>query len=163
MSIDRRTTPILALVAAGTLWGLTVPLSKLGLEWLGAGWLTVVRFGLAAPLLALFARRHLRAALSPGIVVSGAAGYGIVILLQNAGIERTSVGHAALIVGAVPVLVAILERGGRERRPPARRPGSARSSGSAGWVSSLAPAAPGRRSRATRWCSRRWPARRRSS
>jgi O-acetylserine/cysteine efflux transporter len=105
---DRRTTPILALVAAGALWGLTVPLSKLGLEWLGAGWLTVVRFGLAAPLLALVARRHLRCALTPAIVASGAAGYGVVILLQNAGIERTSVGHAALIVGAVPVLVAIL-------------------------------------------------------
>jgi drug/metabolite transporter (DMT)-like permease len=31
-----------------------------------------------------------------------------VILLQNAGIERTSVSHAALVVGAVPVLVAVI-------------------------------------------------------
>jgi O-acetylserine/cysteine efflux transporter len=31
-----------------------------------------------------------------------------VIVLQNAGIERTSVSHAALIVGAVPVLVAAI-------------------------------------------------------
>ena len=30
------------------------------------------------------------------------------IVLQNAGIERTSVSHAALIVGAVPALVAII-------------------------------------------------------
>ena len=35
---------IVALAAAGALWGLTVPLSKLGLEWLGAGWLAVARF-----------------------------------------------------------------------------------------------------------------------
>src|SRR5919108_5981097 len=99
---------IVALVAAGTLWGLTVPLSKLGLEWLGASWLTVVRFALAAPLLALVARRHLRAALRPGVAAAGAFGYGAVILLQNAGIERTSVSHAALVVGAVPVLVALM-------------------------------------------------------
>ena len=46
----------MALAAAGALWGLTVPLSKLGLEWLGAGWLAVARFAIAAPLLALVAR-----------------------------------------------------------------------------------------------------------
>jgi O-acetylserine/cysteine efflux transporter len=56
---------ILALATAGALWGLTVPLSKLGLEWLGASWLTVARFALAAPLLALLARRHVRTALAP--------------------------------------------------------------------------------------------------
>jgi O-acetylserine/cysteine efflux transporter len=104
---DRRAA-IIALAVAGTLWGLTVPLSKLGLDWLGAGWLAVARFAIAAPLLALFARRGLRAALTPGIVVAGALGYGVVIVLQNAGIERTSVSHAALIVGAVPVLVAVI-------------------------------------------------------
>jgi O-acetylserine/cysteine efflux transporter len=104
---DRRAA-IVALALAGTLWGLTVPLSKLGLEWLGAGWLAVARFGIAAPLLALIARRHLRAALTPAVVAAGALGYGVVIVLQNAGIERTSVSHAALIVGAVPVLVAAI-------------------------------------------------------
>src|SRR5919108_1031916 len=99
---------LLALIAAGTLWGLTVPLSKLGLAWLGASWLTVARFALAAPLLALIARRHLRAALTPGVAAAGAFGYGAVILLQNAGIERTSVSHAALVVGAAPVLVVVI-------------------------------------------------------
>jgi O-acetylserine/cysteine efflux transporter len=34
-----------------------------------------------------------------------------VILLQNAGIARTSVSHAALLVGAVPVLVALIAAG----------------------------------------------------
>jgi O-acetylserine/cysteine efflux transporter len=99
---------IVALAAAGALWGLTVPLSKLGLEWLGAGWLAVARFAIAAPLLALVARGRLRAALTPRVVLAGAVGYGAVIVLQNAGIERTSVSHAALIVGAVPVLVVII-------------------------------------------------------
>jgi O-acetylserine/cysteine efflux transporter len=99
---------IFALAAAGSLWGLTVPLSKLGLDWLGGGWLAVARFAIAAPLLALLARGRLRAALTPGVVAAGAVGYGGVILLQNAGIGHTSVSHAALIVGAVPVLVAII-------------------------------------------------------
>jgi O-acetylserine/cysteine efflux transporter len=107
---DRRTA-LLALAAAGVLWGLTVPLSKLALEWLGPAWLTVARFAVAAPLLALVARGRLRAALTPGIALAGALGYGGVILLQNAGIERTSVSHAALIVGAVPVLVALIAAG----------------------------------------------------
>src|SRR5215218_3305699 len=122
----RRGGAILALAAAGALWGLTVPLSKLGLEWLGASWLTVARFGLAAPLLAVLARRNLRAALTPGVAAAGALGYGAVILLQNAGIERTSVSHAALVVGAVPVLVAII----------AAAVGRA-TAGAAAWVGSL--------------------------
>ncbi|MEA2280198.1 MAG: hypothetical protein QOK21_805 [Solirubrobacteraceae bacterium] len=112
MLFNRRRA-LLALAAAGALWGLTVPLSKLSLEWLGAGWLTVARFGLAAPLLAVAARRGLRGALAPGVVAAGAMGYGGVVLLQNAGIAHTSVSHAALIVGAVPALVAVLTAAAR--------------------------------------------------
>ena len=104
-------TAILALAAAGALWGLTVPLSKLSLEWLGPGWLAVARFAVAAPLLALVARRDLRGALAPRVVAAGAIGFGAVIVLQNAGIERTSVTHAALVVGAAPVLVALIAAG----------------------------------------------------
>ncbi len=98
----------LALTFAGLLWGLTVPLSKLVLDWLDGGWLTVARFGIAAPILAFAARRTLRGAFTPAILLAGAAGYGIVIVLQNAGIAHTSVSHAALIVGAVPALVALI-------------------------------------------------------
>jgi drug/metabolite transporter (DMT)-like permease len=97
-----------ALTAAGVTWGLTVPLSKLALEWLDPAWLTVARFAVAAPLLALVARRHLRSALHPAVAAWGALGYGAVIVIQNMGIERTSVSHAALIVGVVPALVALI-------------------------------------------------------
>jgi O-acetylserine/cysteine efflux transporter len=105
-------TAITALVAAGALWGLSVPLSKLALPWLGAGWLTFVRFAAAAPLLALSRPRALRDACTIPILASGAVGFGAAILLQNAGVEHTSVTHAALVVGAVPVLVALLAAGG---------------------------------------------------
>jgi O-acetylserine/cysteine efflux transporter len=96
-----------ALVAAGVLWGTTVPLSKLALAWLAPGWLAFARFALAGALLAIVTRPRLRAAMSPAILVTGAAGYGGSVLLQNLGIERTSVTHAALLIGATPVLVAV--------------------------------------------------------
>jgi len=108
MNTNRRHA-VAALIAAGLLWGTTVPLSKLALEWLSPGWLTAVRFGLAAAvLLAAARRRGLRAAFTPGVLVAGALGYGGSVILQNAGIARTSVTHAALLIGAVPVLVAII-------------------------------------------------------
>jgi O-acetylserine/cysteine efflux transporter len=102
---------IFALAAAGTLWGLNVPLSKLALAWLAPGWVTLLRFVVAAPLLALIGRRGLRDALDWQVLGSGAIGFGAVILLQNAGIERTSVSHAAVVIGAAPVLVALIAAG----------------------------------------------------
>ena len=145
---------LLSLAAAGALWGLTVPLSKLALTWLGPGWLTVARFGVAAPLLAFAGRRGLREALTPRVALGGAVGFGAVIVLQNAGIDHTSVSHAAVIVGVVPVLVALFAAGlGR---------GAGRASDWAGyalrsWVSRSWPGtvAAARRRSAMGWCSPR--------
>jgi O-acetylserine/cysteine efflux transporter len=97
-----------ALIAAGILWGTTVPLSKLALAWMAPGWLAFARFALAAAILMVVSRRRLRGAVSPAILVTGGIGYGGSVLLQNVGIERTSVTHAALLIGATPVLVAII-------------------------------------------------------
>jgi O-acetylserine/cysteine efflux transporter len=104
-------TALICLAAAATLWGLNVPLTKLALPWLGPGWVTVARFAVAAPVLALVGRRGLREALTPRILASGAIGFGAVIVLQNAGIEHTSVSHAAVVIGAIPVLVALISAG----------------------------------------------------
>jgi O-acetylserine/cysteine efflux transporter len=99
---------ILALIAAGSLWGVTVALSKLSLRWLDPSWLTAMRFLAAAPILAIIGRRGLRQAFTPRILAAGAIGYGAVVLLQNVGIEHTSVSHGAIIVGALPVVVALV-------------------------------------------------------
>jgi O-acetylserine/cysteine efflux transporter len=112
MNTNRRHA-VAALIAAGLLWGTTVPLSKLALQWLSPGWLTAVRFGLAAAVLLAVARRRghgqaLRQAFTPAVLAAGALGYGGSVMVQNAGIGRTSVTHAALLIGAVPVLVAII-------------------------------------------------------
>jgi O-acetylserine/cysteine efflux transporter len=106
MNFDRRA--VFALAAAGMLWGCTVPATKLAVQWLPPGWLTVVRFGLAAAVLLVACRSRLRAACSPAVLAWGAVGYGGTILVQNEGVMRTSVSHAALLVGATPVLVAII-------------------------------------------------------
>jgi O-acetylserine/cysteine efflux transporter len=104
-----RNRAVAALTAAGLLWGTTVPLSKLAMEWLPPGWLTAARFGVAAViLLAVARRRGLRRAFTPLVLASGAAGYGGSVLVQNIGISRTSVTQAALLIGAVPVLVAVI-------------------------------------------------------
>ena len=97
-----------ALIAAGVLWGTTVPLSKVALGWMAPGWLAFARFSLAGAILMLASRSRLRAAWSPAILISGGLGYGGSVLLQNLAIERTSVTHAALLIGATPVLVAII-------------------------------------------------------
>ena len=99
---------VAALVTAGLLWGSTVPLSKLALAWLAPGWLTAARFGLAAAVLLPVARRRGLRVPEVRVLASGAAGYGGTIIVQNAGIMRTSVIHAALLIGAVPVLVAVI-------------------------------------------------------
>ena len=74
------------------------------------------------------------------------------IVLQNAGIESTSVSHAALIVGAVPALVALIAAITGQRARPVRPPGSASRSRSRAWGSWPAAAAAAPRSAATRSC-----------
>ncbi len=115
MNTNRRHA-VAALIAAGLLWGTSVPLSKLALAWLSPGWLTATRFGLAAAVLAVTllttgrtsGRAKLRAAFTPKVLASGALGYGGSVIVQSAGISRTSVTHAALLIGVTPVLVAII-------------------------------------------------------
>jgi drug/metabolite transporter (DMT)-like permease len=105
---NTRTFALLALTTAGVLWGTTVPMTKVALGWLGPGWLAVVRFAIAALLLAIPARRQLRAALTPSILGWGAAGFGVVLVVQNAGVARTSVSHGSLLNASIPILVAII-------------------------------------------------------
>jgi O-acetylserine/cysteine efflux transporter len=106
VSLSRRYA-LFALIASGTLWGATVPLSKVSLGWLDPAWLTFGRFAIAGVVLALIARRHLRAALSWQVAVGGALGFGACVALQSAGIARTSVSHASVLMGVAPVLVAL--------------------------------------------------------
>jgi len=109
-NISSRRGAVAALITAGVAWGTSVPLSKMALAWLAPGWLTVARFGLAAIVLLVIAYRsgNLRKALTLPIAASGAIGYGCSVAVQNDGLARTSVTHASLIIGATPILVAVI-------------------------------------------------------
>jgi O-acetylserine/cysteine efflux transporter len=101
-----RNRALIALTVAGLLWGTSVPLSKAALAGLGPGWLTVIRFAIAGILLIVVLRPRMVGNVRPSVMLSGALGYGGCIAVQNLGLERTSVTHAALLIGAVPVIVA---------------------------------------------------------
>jgi drug/metabolite transporter (DMT)-like permease len=100
---------VAALAAAGVAWGTSVPLSKAALGWLSPGWLVVARFALAAAILLVTVDRGaLRAAFRWRVLAWGAVGFGGSVLVQNTGLARTSVTHTALLIGAGPVLVAVI-------------------------------------------------------
>jgi O-acetylserine/cysteine efflux transporter len=109
VTANRQSRAVAALAAAGVAWGTSVPLSKAALTWLPPGWLVVARFTLAAAVLLVFVdKTALRAACRGPVLAWGAAGLGGSVLVQNTGIDRTSVTHAALLIGTGPVLVAII-------------------------------------------------------
>jgi drug/metabolite transporter (DMT)-like permease len=107
MTTDRRNA-LFALAAAGLIWGLTVPMSKVAMGWLDPLWLTAARFAAAAPVLALAARGSLREAMTWRVAGWGVLFYGAVVGIQNIGVEMTSVSHGALICGSVPAFVALV-------------------------------------------------------
>ena len=109
VSMPRQYRAVAALAAAGVAWGSSVPLSKVALGWLSPGWIVALRFALAAVVLLVLAdRTALRRALRWPVLAWGAAGLGGSVLAQNTGLARTSVTHAALLIGATPVLVAVV-------------------------------------------------------
>lgn len=110
----------MALILAGSTWGLTLPLSAVALRGFAPAALVSIRFACAAGVLAVIARRgSLRAALTWRIAWWGVLGYGAVVLAQCEGIERTSLSHAAVLGGIVPVLVVLIAIGRGCERPSA--------------------------------------------
>ena len=107
MTTDRRNA-LAALAAAGLIWGLTVPMSKVAMGWLDPLWLTAARFAVAAPVLAFAARGSLRQAMSRRVAGWGVLFYAAVVGIQNVGVGMTSVSHGALICGSVPAFVALV-------------------------------------------------------
>src|SRR5829696_1064715 len=107
MTTDRRNA-LAALAAAGLIWGLTVPMSKVAMGWFDPLWLTAARFAAAAPVLALAARGSLREAMTLRVAAWGVLFYGAVVGVQNIGVAMTSVSHGALICGSVPAFVALV-------------------------------------------------------
>jgi drug/metabolite transporter (DMT)-like permease len=98
----------LALTVAGLSWGLGFPLGKLALREIGPAHTILLRFVFAslAALPFLFGREARALFASPAVLLAGAL-YGIAFLVQFAGLAGVTVSLAALLVGAMPALVAV--------------------------------------------------------
>lgn len=102
-----------AMAAAGSIWGTGFLLGKWALSELSVGQLNFYRFLFAS---IAFAPATWRALRNPEtriarqdftlILVAALVGVPVQFLIQFAGLARTTVSHASLMVGAVPVLLA---------------------------------------------------------
>lgn len=98
-----------ALALAGICWGLGFPTGKLILTEMDAAHMVLLRFVVAALAAAPFALRSpgVRALFrSPAVLLSGVL-YGIAFMVQFEGLAHVSVTVAALLVGAMPALIAV--------------------------------------------------------
>jgi len=103
---------IFALVLAGAGWGVGLPLGKLALREIDPAHMVLLRFAVASLAAApfAFASREARALFrSPPVVAAGVL-YGVAFVLQFEGLAGVSVTLGALLVGAMPALVAVCAR-----------------------------------------------------
>ena len=102
----------IALFAAGAFWGLGFPLGKLALREIDAAHMVLLRFAVAALAAAPFAFRDAQTRAlfrSPPVLAAGAL-YGVAFMVQFEGLAHVSVTLAALLVGAMPALIAVSAR-----------------------------------------------------
>ena len=101
-----------ALTFAGLAWGLGFPLGKIALRETDAAHVVLLRFFAAAVAAAPFALRTpaARALFRSPVVLGAGMLYGLGFLVQFEGLARASVTLAALMVGAMPALIALTAR-----------------------------------------------------
>jgi drug/metabolite transporter (DMT)-like permease len=102
-----------ACALAGCLWGTGFYLGRLALNEMSVEWMVLYRFVFASlgmlPVMLLHRNSHLRLTWTELRVLLIAAGFGVPLqfLLQFHGLIRTTVSHASLMVGAMPVMLAV--------------------------------------------------------
>lgn len=92
------------------LWGLSVPITKLGLESMPPIAFTALRFAFAVPFLFLFAvgRHRIPLPALPHVAALGVVGIGIGNLLQSFGIAGASASVSTIVSATIPVFIVIL-------------------------------------------------------
>lgn len=101
---------IAAMLLLAIIWGLSIPITKLGLLTLPPLTLTALRFLIATPLLVLFAMGGLRVPWRalPRIAALGVLGISVGQIAQAFGVEGTSASAGTIISATIPVFVVIL-------------------------------------------------------
>lgn len=107
-----KTLAFVALAVAGISWGLGFPTGKLILTETDAAHMVLLRFAVAALAAAPFALRSpdVRALFKSPVVLLAGVLYGLAFMVQFEGLAHVSVTVAALLVGAMPALIAVSAR-----------------------------------------------------
>ncbi|KQU56149.1 transporter [Sphingomonas sp. Leaf339] len=107
-----RRLAFLALTLAGLFWGLGFPFGKLVLREVMPAHMVLLRFAVAsmASIPFAFGSAEARALFRSPAVLGAGALYGIAFLIQFEGLAGVTVTLAALLVGAMPALVALAAR-----------------------------------------------------
>lgn len=101
---------IAGMLLLAVLWGLSIPITKLGLDSMPPITFTTLRFAFAVPFLFLFAIGRHRIPLSalPKVAALGLIGIGIGNLSQSFGIASASASVSTIVSATIPVFIVVL-------------------------------------------------------
>jgi drug/metabolite transporter (DMT)-like permease len=109
--------PDLSLIGVAVIWGVNIPIMKIGLEQLDIYVFNAIRLAISATVLSLFAWRELRRGIKPkpDLTFRRILLYSVMVsalyqLLFLFGVSRTTSGNTALIMATVPMWTALLSR-----------------------------------------------------
>jgi drug/metabolite transporter (DMT)-like permease len=91
------------------MWGLSIPITKLGLETVPPLMFTAMRFLVAVPLLLTLSSRRLRVPLRavPSIIALGVMGISLGNVAQSFGVRGTSASVGTIVSATIPIFIVI--------------------------------------------------------
>ncbi|HXG29079.1 MAG TPA: EamA family transporter [Nevskiales bacterium] len=98
-----------AMLLLALMWGLSIPVTKLGLEDLPPLTLTAMRFALAVPLMVVFAlgRQSIPKRALPHVAALGLLGIGVGQVAQTFGVAGTSASVGTIISATIPLFIVV--------------------------------------------------------
>jgi drug/metabolite transporter (DMT)-like permease len=99
-----------AMLLLALMWGLSIPITKLGLGSVPPMTLTALRFMVAVPLMMFLARRELRVPATAVLPIIGLGVMGITLgnIAQSFGVQGTSASVATILSATIPLFIVIL-------------------------------------------------------
>ncbi len=109
LKMNASTKSIVAMLVLAVMWGLSIPITKLGLETVPPLMFTALRFMIAVPLLLLLAVGRLRVPLRalPSIIALGVMGITLGNVAQSFGVQATSASFGTIVSATIPIFVVI--------------------------------------------------------
>jgi drug/metabolite transporter (DMT)-like permease len=98
-----------AMLLLAVMWGLSIPITKLGLETIPPLMFTAMRFLVAVPLLLILSSRRLRVPLKavPSIIALGVMGISLGNVAQSFGVRGTSASVGTIVSATIPIFIVI--------------------------------------------------------